>query len=76
MVSSEALSVKNARWQMPEDRYISEIVDSWIKENCLTTFLPMIFRCPEFFHRSGKMQKNTPGSYLHGGISESKKKEN
>jgi hypothetical protein len=37
---------------------------------------PMIFHCPECFHRAGKRQKNTPGSYLHGGISESKKKEN
>jgi hypothetical protein len=26
--------------------------------------------------RGEKRQKNTPGSYLHGGISESKKKEN
>ena len=76
MVSSEALSVKNGRWQMTEDRYISKIVDVWVKENCLTTFLPHDFPLPGMFSSLGKRQKNTPGSYLHGGILESKKKSN
>jgi hypothetical protein len=66
----------DGRWQMTEDRYISKIVDLWVKKIALPRSCPMIFPCPECFHRSGKRQKNTPGSYLHGGILESKKKSN
>jgi len=60
MVSSEALSVKNGRWQMTEDRYISKIVDAWVKENCLTTFLPHDFPVPGMFSSLGEKAKKYP----------------
>jgi hypothetical protein len=75
MVSSEALSVKNGRWQMTEDRYISKIVDAWVKENCLTTFLPHDFPVPGMFSSLGEKAKKYPRQLPARGYFRIKKEE-